>query len=262
MQYQPPTLEEALARALNNDFLIVLLISSQTKGKFKSLNLPFGLGKTSLSFWLSYYIHGGKSEDSQSDNPVWQEVRNDAFYYPSKLVRRLVPNVERKTPMACAVYDAVQMTAPADQNVPTVLRKLASYLSENRPECKVIIFNAPNINSISAPLRRLVAYELIVWERGHYEVQQIVYHKNFKNPLMDKIKLEYVEGTPSTSVFDSLPPFMQKWYDEWRAKEKEPYQRQLLKDLDRYEKIAREQEAIEPNEASDAGRAMARKRWR
>lgn len=265
----PPTLAETLARALNSDFFVLMLISSQTKGKFKSLNLPFGLGKTTLALWISYMIHGGNPSEASEPNEVWEEVFADIYYYPSKLITRLAPNVRKegetmlkpKPPMAAFIYDDVQMTAPADQNVPSVIRRFASYLSTNRPEAKVGELTAPNMNSIAAPLRKMIAYELIVWERGHYEVQQIVYHKNFRNPIQDKIELAYVEGTEDTSVFDPLPGFVQKRYDEWRATQKSPFQRQLAKELERYEKLVKETEVTTSPQASDAGRALAQKRW-
>lgn len=257
----PPTLAETLARALNSDFFVPILVSSQTKGKFKSLNLPYGLGKTSLAFWLSYMIHGGEPSEASEPNEVWDEVFADTYYYPSKLIARLAPNVARLPPMPAFIYDDVQMTAPADQNVPGVIRRFASYLSTNRPEAKVGVLTAPNMNSIAAPLRRMVAYELIVWERGHYEVQQIVYHKNFHNPIQDKIELAYVEGTEDTTVFDPLPEFVQKKYDDWRAKQKAPFQRQLTKELERYEKLVKETDVTTNPQASEAGRALAQKRW-
>jgi len=75
---------------------------------------------------------------------------------------------------------------------------------------------APNINSISSPLRKLVLFEVIVAERGKYEVQKIVYHKNFRRPLEDIGRLEYLhEGE-----FSPLPEDILKRYQEWRVKEK------------------------------------------
>ena len=77
--YQPPTLAETLADALKNDFFFGILISSQSQGKKKSLNLPFGLGKTTLAMWISYVLHGQN----------WDSVFDGMFYYPSKLANAI-----------------------------------------------------------------------------------------------------------------------------------------------------------------------------
>ena len=191
------------------------------------------MGKTTLCLKLSYILHGG--DPGWEDKATWDEVFDHTRYYPSKLMKLLVPNEDKRPKVPCAVWDATQMTAPADSSVPKVIRKLASNLTENRPECSVLIMNAPNINAISAPLRRLVAFEIIVWERGHYEVQQIIYHKNFKNPLQDLMNLVFIEGDENTTVFDPLPHWVQQRYDLWRAKEKAPFTRSLIRDLIRYE---------------------------
>ncbi len=256
---QPPPLAENLAKALSQDYFLVILISSRTRGKFKSLNLPFGLGKSTLSMKISYVLHGG--EAGYEEDAIWDQVFDHMKYYPSKLARMLTPNEDKHPKIPCAIYEATQMTAPADQSVPGVIRRLASYLTENRPECSTLILNGPSISDIAKPLRQLVAYELIVWERGHYEVQQIINHKNFKNPLQDIMELVFVEGDPTTTVFTPLPERIQKRYDKWRAEEKIPFNNSLIRELERYEKVrAGEVKPQTPEEASIASKGMLQAR--
>ena len=99
------TLSQSLKDAIEHDYFIPILVSSQTQGKFKSLNLPFGMGKSSLSLWLSYLLH----------NQDWDAVFDHLYYYPSDVVRALIP-MEEDSPKAripCLVWDDVQATAPA-----------------------------------------------------------------------------------------------------------------------------------------------------
>lgn len=244
MQQNPPPLAENLARALSQDYFITILVSSQTKGKYKSMNLPFGLGKTNLAIWLSYTLHGGKS--GEPDDPIWTEVFDHLFYYPSKLMKALVPDDGKppKFKIPAAIYDDVQFTAPAAQSVPQVVRDFAADITTERPALSILILTSPNMNNMAAPIRKLVTYELIVSERGFYEVQQVTYHKNYKNPLMDKVQLDFVEGKKPEdcvegeipTIFPQLAPEIQKRYDEWRASEKRAKQMRLVERLSKYER--------------------------
>ena len=265
----PPPLAENLAKALQSDFFITLLVSSQTKGKFKSMNLPFGLGKTNLAMWLSYTLHGGVSGDD--DDPVWEEVFDHMKYYPSKIMKAIIPE-DGKPPrnkIPAIIYDDVQFTAPAAQSVPQVVRDFASDLTTERPALAILILTSPNMNNMAAPLRKLVTYELIVSERGFYEVQQITYHKNYKNPLMDKVSLDFVEGQKegeNPTIFPQLSPKIQQRYDEWRAMEKRPKQRRLVDRLNKYEMqlegtTFKETDPADVILASKAASALAKKRW-
>jgi hypothetical protein len=129
-----------------------------------------------------------------------------------------------------AGWDDVQMTAPAEKSVPRHIVGLANYLTTTRPECALHIWTAPNINSISAPLRRLVTHELIVYERGKYEVQKITYQKNFNAPAQDYSKLTYIEE----GEFDPLPTVVQNKYNDWREKQKRRIFGRMEKELTSY----------------------------
>lgn len=247
---QPPPLAYYLSEALSHDYFVPLIVTSMTKGKFKSMNLPFGLGKTTLALWISYVLHGKD----------WDKTFADLTYYPSEMVDILVPNKDGLEKRPAVVADDLQLTCPADVSVPRVVRRLAGYLSTNRPEVSVLIMTAPNISSIAAPLRRLVAFELIVWERGHYEVQQIVYHKNFRNPLQDLMNLQFVEGKSGdgedATTFDPLPTEILQRYNTWRAEKKAPYAAELKKELLNYERKRGMEEAPTEAKVKEAAQIM------
>jgi hypothetical protein len=280
LREQPPDFATSIASALKHDYLLPILITSQTQARHVSTNLPYGLGKSTLMLELAYKIDGGLEEDyADAYSPSWNEVFDNLFYWPGDIARAIIPQPRKQViPKACIAWDAVQMAAGAENSVPTVIRKLASYLSEVRPEVKVILMSAPNISSIAAPLRKLVAFELIVWKRACWEVQKISARKNYKDPRNDRIVLTYLET--ARNAFGQLPnstqpskfkpeesASVQKRYDTWRATMKLPARQSLIKSLDDYEKrgmveVADDDLTPEERESrSAAGRALARRRW-
>lgn len=215
---------EYVIDAIKHNFLLCILITSQTQGKRKSENLPFGLGKTTLALWLSYYMNGKD----------WEKVFSYLCGNPADVANLLEPGRER---VNAAAWDAVQMTAPAEQGVPKVIRKLASYISDTRPEMACLIMTASNMNAICAPLRKLVVFEVIIAERGEYEIQKIKYHKNYQAPLVDLCNLEYVEE----GTFPPLPDDIQARYEKWRKGSKGKIYPILKADCEAYMKLQDEQ---------------------
>jgi len=217
-------LTDYFIEAIHDNYLIVMLITSYTQAKNKTRNLPFGLGKTTLAFWLNYYLNGSN----------WNKVFETSVYNPYDLAKLLEPGSERKL---AVVWDDTQATAPATQGVPRAIRRLANFISTERPEIACIIMTAPNISSISAPLRNLVNFEIIVSERGYYEVHKISYHKNFKRPHQDLARFEYIEELAREAPFPPLPDDIQKRYRQWRINQKLVLYPSLLGELETYTKL-------------------------
>jgi len=218
-----------MVEAINNNYLITMAITSYTQAKRPTSNLPFGLGKTTLGLELNYLLQGG--DPTYNDQAIWEKVFRSTVYNPLELVKLLEPGSPRKN---CVVWDDVQATAPAEQGVPKAIRRLANFLSTERPEVACLIFTTPNINQISSPLRKLVNFEVIVSERGLYEVHKIMYRKNFKKPLVDLSRLEYMEELDQTCPFPPLSQTNQERYDMWRVKEKIKLYPALKADLELY----------------------------
>lgn len=225
------SLADFVKEAITNDFLITIAVTSYTQAKNQTRNLPFGLGKTTLVEELAYLLNGGTINDCFQRKDVWEKVHRIMAYDPYNFGKLLEPGQERK---ACAIWDDVQATAPAAQSVPMAIRQLANFISTNRPECACIFFTCPNLNSIAAPLRKLVNFEIIVSERGLYEVHKISYYKNFKKPLQDNMHFDYVEEVPRDQPFPKLPDFEQAWYNQWRIERKQALYPHMLKGLESY----------------------------
>lgn len=182
--------------------------------------------------WLHYYLLGGNPDGSSTK--AWDKVFELLIYNPYKLAQALEPGTQRKIAI---IWDDTQATAPAEQGVPRSIRRLANFLSTERPEIACVILTAPNINSISSPLRKLVNFEIIVSERGQYEVHKITYHKYFKKPLQDWAHLDYIEELDPDKPFPPLPHEQQIRYDKWRIEQKLTLYPNLMADLDSYMKF-------------------------
>jgi hypothetical protein len=237
---------EYIVQAVTQNYLIVAAITSYTQAKWQTANLPFGLGKTTLALDLMYVLCGGKWSDlvnNTSEQRVWDKVNALICYDPLNLAKLLEPGRER---IDGCVYDDVQATAPSSSSVPIPIRKLANFVSTERPEVPIIFFTTPNLNYISAPLRKLVNFELIVSERGFYEVHKISYYKDFNNPLQDKMHFDYVdenvheddeEKKAHREPFPALCTSEQLWYDNWRTEHKRQLYPSLMSALKGYTQL-------------------------
>jgi hypothetical protein len=228
------TLWQYIVEAVTQNYLIVAAITSYTQAKWQTANLPFGLGKTTLALDLMYVLCGGKWDDlvnGTSEQKIWDKVNALINYDPYSLAKLLEPGRDR---IDGTVFDDVQATAPSSSSVPIPIRKLANFISTERPECPIIFFTTPNLNYISAPLRKLVNFEIIISERGFYEVHKISYYKDFNNPLQDKMHFDYVDEIPMKEPFPALCSTEQLWYDSWRTEHKRQLYPSLMQSLKGY----------------------------
>lgn len=224
-------LADYFAEAITNDYLITIAVTSYTQAKYQTKNLPFGLGKTTLCMELSYLLNGGSINDGFQRKDIWEKVHEAMVYDPYSMGKLLEPGRER---LFCSIWDDPQATAPATQSVPKAIRQLANFISTERPEVACIFLATPNLNYISAPLRKLVNFEIIISERGLYEVHKISYYKNFKKPLQDNMRFDYIDEIARDQPFPPLPDFEQKWYETWRVEQKKLLYPSMMKNLKVY----------------------------
>jgi hypothetical protein len=225
------SLADFVSDAITKDYLITIAITSYTQAKNQTRNLPFGLGKTTLMMELAYLLNGGSVNDNYQKQSIWERVHESMVYDPYNLGKLLEPGRKR---IPCALWDDVQATAPASQSVPIAVRALANFISTQRPECACVFLSTPNLNFMAAPLRKLVNFEIIVSERGLYEVHKLSYYKDFKRPLQDRMHFDYVEEIPRDEPFPPLPEFEQTWYNQWRIERKQQLYPNMMKTLKTY----------------------------
>lgn len=252
-----PSVEKSLgqfvADAITNDFLITIAVTSYTQAKNQTRNLPFGLGKTTLCMELAYLLNGGSVNDNYQRKDIWEKVHKIMSYDPLNFAKTLEPGRDR---IPCAIWDDPQATAPASQSVPTAIRGLANFISTQRPECACIFLSTPNLNFIAAPLRKLVNFEIIISDRGLYEVHKISYYKNFRKPLQDNMHFDYVEEVPRDQPFPALPDFEQVWYNNWRIERKQQLYPHMIKNLETYVKLQQWEQAGPTTELEVSGHVI------
>lgn len=211
-------------RAINHNYYFGIVITSHTQALLPSDQLPFGQGKTTLSMDLSCKLNSrdymkllGRSKEERLEwNPTkedWDTVFRLMVYNPCDLRDMLEPGSERKNYI---MWDGVPYTCPRTKGVPRFLVKIRGELTESRPEVAIVGFTCPNRNDISAPLRSLPSFELIVSRRGIFEVQRTKKFKVFNRPEEDAGQLEYVDD----GTFPQLPREVEERYERWRIEQK------------------------------------------
>ena len=129
-------------------------------------------------------------------------------------------------------------TAPRIKSVPKYITLLKGELSEARPELAIFCMTAPNRNEVALPLRSFPKFEVIVPERGRFEVQRTVRTKRFKDPENDMARLQPVEE----GTFDRLPRHIEEKYEAWRVQQKNYIRTPEYKR--RFRELIRESEAV------------------
>ncbi len=207
---------DSIISNIYDNYLEVTAITSRTRGKIRSVQRPFGVGKSTLAFELSYLLHyiseyGLESISSMEhkDMKIWYLVFDHAVYSLDGVVE-LITYADERIP--CIVWDDAQLTAPAVTHISQKLREKIMYISAARLKLANLILTAPSISELAKPLRKLVSYELIVPFRGKYEIQKYTRRKNFYRPTDDYERLIYF----GDGSFPPLPPEVQEMYDKWR----------------------------------------------
>ncbi|MEM2944628.1 MAG: hypothetical protein QW087_07810, partial [Methanomassiliicoccales archaeon] len=218
-----------VAENIDNDFLEIFLITSQSAGMEPSMGRAFGVGKSSLSIWMAYRAHAyarglirfeKKGEElvlvdeaSEKEKLAVMEdvVRKYTFWNILDVVKKIQTTREH---IPALIWDDVQRTCPAWQHIAPKLRAQIEYLTMARQRVANIILTAPAMSDIARPLRRNVTWEIIVPQRGIYEVQFLVKHRDFYNPDGDLGRLWY----EATGTFSPLPAEIDGIYKRLREK--------------------------------------------
>ena len=210
------------ARCYDNivgDFLEVTAITSLAQGKYTSLSKPFGVGKSSLALWISYILHYlatygwmDLNDIDMEDRFIWLEVLKHMTY--DKLEVMKWASGQKRIP--ALIWDDVQNTAPNVASVPEIDKYVASFITTARTSIANLIMTMPSLDSVSRPFKSIVNYEIIVYDRGRYELQFIKTRKVFKDPYKDWKRMILVEK----GRFSKPPDWVYKQYLEWREAER------------------------------------------
>jgi len=189
--------------AINSDYMLGILVTSQAEARIKGEGWSFGAGKT--SFVLQYakqFCYGGD----------WEAVCKHLISFAHELKPFVQPGAKR-TP--AVIIDDMQLDFGKHKSSDPDLKELCYYLTVQRPNLGVILGTTSHRGMLSKDFREeIFHFEVIVPKRGLFEIQQLKRWIPFDDPLRVRERLEPFGVGP----FLSLEPEEQAWYDEWRTR--------------------------------------------
>ena len=211
-----PKILDYINLAINDNYLIYILVTSSAQAKVKSYGLDYGMGKSTRMLNMMSIIYAFN----------WEKVKKNLVARPVSIKRIL----DRPFKTMAWGWDDMQATVGKDKQHDPKVRELAYYMTTLRPYYNVMIGTAPHRGMLQKDFRDLFHFEVITPVRGRYEVQQLKRWIDYKKPTRTKDRLRYRgEGFSM-----ALPPHMEQWYRAWRDKENKLIRKNiaLLKEID------------------------------
>jgi hypothetical protein len=219
-----------ILRAVYEDYLVPIVVTSQTQGKIPSLGLPFGQGKSTFALWLSYMAYREVMKDKVDVNSVegvrevWRVVFENLFLLPEELDKYVFRHPEFRKPsvtvdgrIPLVVWDDMQETVGKRRRFDRYLNELADRLTKGREKVAVIVGTCPHLAMLMRPFREFFNIEVLIPQRGRFEVQKMHYVRRFDRWDDHQVRAWY--QSESGFYTPTLPPDIQKAYDEWKEKE-------------------------------------------
>lgn len=264
-------------KAIDEDYLLFIGITSQSQGKIPVLGLPFGMGKSTLALWISFLIHKvllgrttTKLETYEETEKVWDCVFNNLFMQPAIIDQYVFrgpdapyePSIlTEDEAIPFIVWDDMQETVGKNNQYDPYLKALAFRLTKGRDWFKVLVGTMPMRDELFKWYRNLFHMELIVPRRGIFEFQRTLYTRKFVD--WDKnIAQAWYESESKLFGFPPLPVNVERRYKKWIKKEQRVIDKARWKLLKREETVEESVEQLTPDEASEAGRQLVMQRWR
>jgi len=189
-------------KAINENYMLWILVTSGAEGKLETMGFDYGVGKSTFALqYMRTTCYAGN----------WAKVKENTIgaYWQIK------PILDSVSPphFINAVYiDEMELTMGKHQQHNKAIQELAYYMKTVRPYVKVWFASAPNRDTLQKDFREMFHFEVIIVKRGLYEVQQLKRWLDFKKPQKLKETLRY---SAEFSFFDLQPP-EKKWYEAWR----------------------------------------------
>jgi len=199
LSFSLKTLADYVWTAINKNYLLGILVTSQAEARVKSEGWSFGAGKSTFGLeFVKSYCYGGE----------FDEVKRHTISFVEELEPFLGP------PRTKAIYiDDMQIDFGKHKSYDKKMQELAYFLTTQRTHIAVIVGSAPHRDMLQKDFREeLFHFEVIIPKRGTFEIQRLKRWIPFQDPLSHRERLEPFGIGP----FLSLTPEEQAWYDEWR----------------------------------------------
>ena len=234
-------LNDYIWTAIHDNYLIYIVVTSSAEGKNPSSGFDYGVGKSTWTLGLLKFIYNGDEELVKKNMCYFEEDIIDVLQRPGKT-------------MAIGLED-MQIVFGKERSHDNQVKQLANLLTGAREKVSVVVGNTPHLGKLASAWRELWMFEIKVYQRGYYEVQQVKHYTPFKDPYRVKEKLHY----KGEATFDIPSKELEDWYKPWRARK---YAEAIRRYSSRYMPIPEpELEPVPESEKSEAGRMLAEARW-
>ncbi len=263
-------------KAIDENYLIFIAITSQVQGKIKSDSLPFGPGKSTLELWLAYAIYKRILETHYKEiidtyeqtNKVWDIVFENLFMQPKEIDQYVFRGPKTHPPpilvndrIPLVLWDDVQETVGKDNMFDPYLKRLAFRFTKGRDWFNVLIGSMPMVEDLFVWYRRLFHMEIIIPTRGRFEFQRTVFARKFERWDDATPRAWYESESKAMFGYPPLPPEIQARYNKWVKEQHAKLDKKRWKQSEEEEEKPLEPPPT-PSEASQAGRALIQARWR
>ncbi len=219
--------------------MIGIIITSGVEGKEPSLGLSAGVGKSTLMGTLAHRIIY-KHRDRIPDNVIppemynklrldkypsrlaWEKLKRQFVYFPIEMMN--VYDYPYRSPVVC--WDDLHVTCSKAKSNSNVMKTFVDNLWNKRPHLAVLIATASSVMGIAKPFRAFFDFEIIVSQRGIWEIQRRHKMKNFYAPETDINRLQY----GGTSFSYEFPSHFEEWYKAWREEHEKKYNVEVVEE--------------------------------
>lgn len=264
-------------KAIDEDKLLFIGITSQAQAKIPVEGFAFGMGKSTLALWLSYLVYKRLAQRQRWDvdsiegtNKLWDVVFQNLFLRPQILDHYVFggPEAPYKPPITIdydnsiplVLWDDMEESVGKFNHASQYLQTLAARLKKGRDWFKILLGTFPMGDDLFKRYRFLFHMELIVPQRGIFEFQRTLYARKFSD--WDRtLSQAWYESESRMYGFPPLPPHIWNRYKAWIKEEHAILDKQRWKLEARMTKKEEEPEPIPQTEASKAALLLAQARW-
>ena len=223
--------------AIWRDYLICILITSAAEGALPSMGIDYGVGKSTLMMYIPYlfvlrygkdgdgkplatYDQYGQLDQILNEQEAWNQVFSMLHTMPWELEDFFYNSPRRYFGQPVFfLYDDMQRTLGKARSRDAYVRTLKERITTSRTQLAVFIGSAPDIGELAYPFRYLFNFEIIVPQRGKFEIQRIKKWKPFWAPYTTQVSMpkQFASKSSDNLKFPPLPyPDVQNRYNDWR----------------------------------------------
>lgn len=258
-------------KAIDEDYLLFIGVTSQAQGKMRAVGLPFGMGKSTLALWLNYYVYkilfDRLNRDTESYDGlmrIWDCVFENLFLEPRELDQYVFgprpvepPIVLEGDAIPIVAWDDMQETVGKHNRYDPYLKDLAFRFTKGREWVKVVVGTFPMLDALFKWYRVLFHMELIIPRRGTFEFQRTLYTRKFLD-WEKTVATAWYESEGKRFGFPDLPPEVRRHYRRWVKKQHARIDEQRRK---QYEQPLEPSPPLPQSERSKVGKMLADIRW-